>query len=197
MPARWALSSASPISIASVRPRPAAADPRVSRSASVSPSRYSSTRERVDLRADGSGSERRRRRRARRCAGDSATRWRAPRARSARAAAGRRRRGVEHFDGDGAIEPRVAGAIDLAHAACANERKDFIAPSRMPCVRATAGPPHASPSVRTGQTRERSGAQIRCGWYRRRRGRWATSLARRRETSRSCCHSLRGPPLRS
>ena len=38
---------------------------------------------------------------------------------------GRERRG-EDLDRDGAIEPRVARAIDLAHAARADERDDFI-----------------------------------------------------------------------
>ena len=37
---------------------------------------------------------------------------------------GDRRR--EHLDGDRAIEPRVAGFVDLAHPACAKERDDFV-----------------------------------------------------------------------
>src|SRR5262245_65027243 len=38
---------------------------------------------------------------------------------------GRKRRG-KHLDGHGAIEPRIARAVDLAHASCADERDDFI-----------------------------------------------------------------------
>ena len=35
------------------------------------------------------------------------------------------RRG-ENLDGDGAIEPRVAGLVDLAHPARAKRRDDFV-----------------------------------------------------------------------
>src|ERR1700681_2736335 len=38
----------------------------------------------------------------------------------------RRKRLGQHFNGDVAIQPRVAGAIYLAHAAFADGRKDFI-----------------------------------------------------------------------
>ena len=35
-------------------------------------------------------------------------------------------RGREDFDGDGAIEPRVARFVHLAHAAGAERREDFV-----------------------------------------------------------------------
>ena len=38
----------------------------------------------------------------------------------------RRERAGEHLDGDRAIEPRVARAVDLAHAARANRGDDFV-----------------------------------------------------------------------
>ncbi len=34
--------------------------------------------------------------------------------------------GVEHFDGDGPVETRIAGAIDLGHPSRADEPEDFI-----------------------------------------------------------------------
>jgi len=34
--------------------------------------------------------------------------------------------GLQHLDGDGAIEPRVAGLVDLAHAARAQRGQDFV-----------------------------------------------------------------------
>ena len=38
----------------------------------------------------------------------------------------------ENLDGDGAIEPRVAGAIHLAHAAFADWRNYFVGPEFYP-----------------------------------------------------------------
>jgi hypothetical protein len=37
-----------------------------------------------------------------------------------------RERRRENLDRDGAIEPRIAGAIDFTHTACADERDNFI-----------------------------------------------------------------------
>jgi hypothetical protein len=34
----------------------------------------------------------------------------------------------EHFDGDVAIEARIAGAVDFAHPAPAEQRNDFVRP---------------------------------------------------------------------
>jgi hypothetical protein len=35
------------------------------------------------------------------------------------------------FDGDDAIEPRIAGAVHLAHPTCTNGREDFIGPEAL------------------------------------------------------------------
>jgi len=32
----------------------------------------------------------------------------------------------QHFDGNVAIQPRITRFVDLAHAACANGREDFV-----------------------------------------------------------------------
>ena len=40
--------------------------------------------------------------------------------------------GAQHFDGDRPIEANVASAIDLSHAARADERCDLVGPSRVP-----------------------------------------------------------------
>jgi hypothetical protein len=37
----------------------------------------------------------------------------------------------KNFDGDGTIKARVLGAVDLAHAACAQRRLDFVGPEFM------------------------------------------------------------------
>ena len=34
----------------------------------------------------------------------------------------------QHLDGDGAIEPRVAGPIDLSHSSCPDGSDDFVGP---------------------------------------------------------------------
>ena len=91
------------------------------RVASVSPSSSSMTR-------NGTSTpltlRRRRGRAAYRCAGESTSRRPGLRARIARDCAGRSRDlGRQHLDRDEAIEPRIAGAIDLAHpAACRRAR---------------------------------------------------------------------------
>jgi len=36
------------------------------------------------------------------------------------------RRGEDDLDGHGAVQPRIAGLVDLAHAACAQLGKDFV-----------------------------------------------------------------------
>ena len=38
----------------------------------------------------------------------------------------RRERSGEHLDGNHPVEPRIAGAIHLAHAACAEQADDFV-----------------------------------------------------------------------
>ena len=49
---------------------------------------------------------------------------------------GRERRG-QHLDRDVASEPRIARAIDLAHAARAEGGHDFVRAERVPGARAT------------------------------------------------------------
>ena len=68
-------------------------------------------------------------RRRARCSGDSARRGLAPRARSARAAPRRQRTLGQNLERDVASELRVAGAVDLAHAAGA-EGHDSYGPRR-------------------------------------------------------------------
>ena len=41
--------------------------------------------------------------------------------------------GGKHLDGDVAPEPRVARTIDLAHAACSEQRQDRVRPKRLAC----------------------------------------------------------------
>ena len=55
-----------------------------------------------------------------------AARSRAPRVRSVRGTPGRPRAPRQDLDRDRAIEPRVAGPVDLAHAAGAEGRDDFV-----------------------------------------------------------------------
>jgi hypothetical protein len=40
---------------------------------------------------------------------------------------------VQDLDGDVAIEPRIAGAVDLAHAAGADEPDDLVRPETVTC----------------------------------------------------------------
>ena len=65
----------------------------------------------------------------RRCAGGSATRAScASRSKRARRSASRRHRRRQDLDRDVTSERHVAGAIDLAHATCAEQRENLIGP---------------------------------------------------------------------
>ena len=110
MPARWALSSADAISIGSRSACSSGSAPFARRSASVSPSRYSMTRNAVPCCSPTSY-------RVQMC-GCVELRDRARLAVEALAElrVGRERLG-EDLDGDRAIEARVARLVDLAHAA--------------------------------------------------------------------------------
>lgn len=48
-------------------------------------------------------------------------------------------RGGKRFDSDVAIELRVAGTVDFAHAACTERREDAVGPSLSPGERGMAG----------------------------------------------------------
>ena len=92
--------------------------PRASRAASVSPWTYSMTRNGVSFSRLTSCS-------AQMCGWFSEATKRASRSRLVRSST-RRERAAQNLDRDRAVEPRVARPIDLAHAALADRRSDFI-----------------------------------------------------------------------
>ena len=59
--------------------------------------------------------------------------------------------GVEHFDRDGSVKPRIAGAIDLGHPSRADEREDFIRAKPHPVCQGHGG---ASSCVSVGPNGE-------------------------------------------